>query len=173
MLSIIVAIALNNVIGKDGKLIWHLPTDLKRFKEITDGHTMIMGRKTFESLPGVLKGRKHVVLTSNTNYKVDHPDVEIIHSIDDIQKFVYTEEEFFVIGGGELYKKLLPFSDKLFITWVDKEFDGDTYFEEIPSGEFELIHEEDAIDEKSGIKINFANYERMEPVWTSRDLNRY
>lgn len=168
MLSIIVAIAINNVIGNNGKLIWHLPTDLKRFKKITDGSTMIMGRKTFESLPGVLPNRKHIVITTNEDYKVDNPNVEIIHSLDEIEKYIYTQEEYFVIGGGEIYKKLLPLTDKLYITWVDKEYEGDTHFSEIPSDEFDLISEEEAIDEKTGIKLVYVNYERMEPVWTEK-----
>lgn len=173
MLSIVVAIAVNNVIGKDGKLIWHLPTDLKRFKQITENGTMIMGRKTFESLPGVLKGRKHIVLTTNENFNPNHEDVSVIHDISEIDKYIYTEDEYFIIGGGEFYRIMLPYTDRLYITWIDKEYEGDTYFEEIPAEEFELIREEKAVDEKTGVKMTFADYERMEPVWISKESIHY
>lgn len=173
MLSIVVAIAINNVIGKDGTLIWHLPSDLKRFKQITMGGTMIMGRKTFESLPGVLPGRKHIVLTKDVDFNPNNENVEVIHNIEDIDKYIYSENEYFVVGGGSLYKTLLPYSDKLYITWIDKEYDGDTHFSEIPSGEFELISEEEVKDEKTGIEMNFAYYERTEPIWTSKEQSQY
>lgn len=169
MLSIIVAIALNNVIGKDGRLIWHMPTDLKRFKKITDNGTMIMGRKTFESLPGVLPGRKHIVLTSDLNYKVDSDMVEVIHDISEIDKYIYSEEEYFLVGGGELYRKLLPYTDRLYITWIGMEYEGDTYFSEINSDEYQLINEEEVADEKTGVKLTFADYERLEPIWSTRE----
>lgn len=162
MLSIIVAIAENNVIGKGGDLIWHLPKDLKHFKEITLGSTIIMGRKTFLSLHGVLPKRHHVVLTTNPEFKVDHPDVTIIHSVDEIKPYLDSEEEHFIIGGGSLFKQMLPFASRLYITWIGKSFDGDTYFPEIPSDEFDLVEEWQDVDDKTGIEMTFANYERIE-----------
>lgn len=162
MLSIIVAIAENNVIGKDGKLIWHIPRDLKHFKDTTDGSTIIMGRKTFESLPYVLPNRKHVVLTRNEDYVVDHPDVRIIHSLDEIEPYKEAEEESFIIGGGQLFRMMLPHASRLYITWIGKAYAGDTSFPEIPSDEFMLSEEWEDVDEKSGIQLNFANYDRVE-----------
>ena len=163
MLSMVVAIAENNVIGKDGTLIWHVAKDLKNFKRITVGATatMIMGRKTFESLGRVLPGRKHIVLTRNLDYKVDDPNVTIIHSYDEIKPYKESDEEYFVIGGGQLFHKLLPLTDRLYITWIGQSWPGDTYFPEIPSDEFSLTDEWTDVDEPSGIKLDFAIYDRM------------
>ena len=107
MLSIIVAVANNNVIGKDNKLIWHLPEDLKRFKALTTGHTIIMGRKTFESLGKVLPDRKHIVFTQNPDFKVNDNNVEIVHSLLQIQDLIEGEEEAFIIGGAMIYNFLM------------------------------------------------------------------
>ena len=109
MLSIIVAIAKNNVIGKDNKLIWHLPEDLKRFKRLTTGHNIIMGRKTFESLGRVLPNRKHIVLCNDMKLDINDENVEIVDSIDKLKQYEEAEEENFVIGGATIYKLLLPF----------------------------------------------------------------
>ena len=97
MLSIIVAKAKNDIIGKDNNLIWNLPEDLKRFKELTTGHTIIMGRKTFESLGRILPNRKHVILSKNPNYKIEKENVEVVHSVSELQKYIESEEENFVI----------------------------------------------------------------------------
>ncbi len=128
MLSLIVAKAENNVIGKDNKLLWHLPEDLKRFKNLTTGHTIIMGRKTFESLGRVLPNRKHVVFTQNPNFKVDDVNVKIVHSLSDIQEYVEDKNENFVIGGEKIYNLLMPYVNKMYITEIHKDFDGDTFF---------------------------------------------
>jgi len=131
MLSTIVAIAKNNVIGKDNKLIWHLPEDLKRFKNITSGKVIIMGRKTFESLGRVLPNRKHVVLCNDMEMNIDNENVEILNSIDKLDKYINSEEECFVIGGATIYKLLMPYVEKLYITRINQEFEGDVYFPEI------------------------------------------
>ncbi len=163
MLSMVVAIAENNVIGRDGTLIWHVPKDLKNFKEITMNGTatMIMGRKTFESLGRVLPGRKHIVLTRNMDYKVDHPDVKVIHTYEEIKPYQEADEEYYVIGGGQLFNDLLPHTDRLYITWIGQSWPGDTYFPEIPSGEFDLTDEWEDTDEATGIKLDFAIYDRV------------
>ena len=122
MLSIIVAISENNVIGKDNKLLWHLPEDLKRFKELTTGHTIIMGRKTFESLGGILPNRKHIVITRDTNYKVENNNVEIMNDIQEIDKYVNDNEENFVIGGAIIYSQLIKKAQKMYITKIYKKF---------------------------------------------------
>ena len=113
MLSIIVAVANNNVIGKDNKLIWHLPEDLKRFKALTTGHTIIMGRKTFESLGRVLPNRKHIVLCNDVNLNIENENVEVLSDISMLEKYINSAEENFVIGGATIYKLLLPKASKL------------------------------------------------------------
>ena len=131
MLSIIVAKAKNNIIGKENKLIWHLPEDLKHFKELTTGHTIIMGRKTFESLGRVLPNRKHVVFSQNPDFKIDDENVEIVHSMLQIQEYIENKEENFVIGGAMIYNLLMPYVTKMYVTQIDKEFEGDAFFPRI------------------------------------------
>lgn len=128
MLSIIVAKCKNNVIGRNNKLIWHLPEDLKRFKALTTGKTIIMGRKTFESLGRVLPNRKHIVLTRNSDFQIDSDMVEVVHEIDDLKKYIDSEEECFVIGGGLIYNMLMPYTSKIYATVINENFEGDTYF---------------------------------------------
>ncbi|KAI3350184.1 dihydrofolate reductase [Clostridium botulinum] len=163
MLSIIVAIAKNNVIGNDNKLIWHISEDLKRFKEITSGKTIVMGRKTFESLPGVLPNRKHIILTRDKNFKVNSECVEIIYDFDELlSKYKNSDTEVFIIGGGEIYKQLLPHTNKLYLTKINKDFDGDTYFPQINYDDFKVDYKSDIIiDEKSKLEYNFINLSRL------------
>lgn len=159
MLSTIVAIANNNVIGGDNKLLWHISEDLKRFKSITSNHTIIMGRKTFESLPGILPNRKHVVITRDKNYTVDSDMVEVVYSVDDlVSKYANSNEEAFIIGGGEIYKLTLPYVQKLYLTLVKKDFEGDTVFPTIDYSKWKVTFEsKDNYDEKSNIKFDFIN----------------
>ena len=158
MLSIIVAIAENNIIGGDNKLLWHIPEDLKRFKAITSGNTIIMGRKTFESLPGVLPNRKHVIITRDENYSVDNENVEVIHSLSEvINKYKNSSEPAFIIGGGEIYKQLIHNVDNLLLTKVFKSFDGDTSFPQIDLNEFAS---EILTCEKNGLQYQFIDLVR-------------
>ena len=122
MLSTIVAIANNNVIGKDNKLIWHLPEDLKRFKQITTGKNIIMGRKTFESLGRVLPNRKHIILCNDMEMDIDNENVEILDDISKLDKYINSDEENFVIGGATIYKLLMPYVNKLYITKINHDF---------------------------------------------------
>ena len=142
MLSIIVAVANNNVIGKDNKLIWHLPEDLKRFKALTTGHTIIMGRKTFESLGKVLPNRKHIVFSNNPDFKVNDENVEVVHSLLQIQEYIESEEEAFVIGGAMMYNFLMPYVSKMYVTEIEKEFEGDTFFPRIDDKKWKEISRE-------------------------------
>ena len=162
MLSIIVAIAENNIIGGDNKLLWHIPEDLKRFKAITSGNTIIMGRKTFESLPGVLPNRKHVIITRDENYSVDNENVEVIHSLSEvINKYKNSSEPAFIIGGGEIYKQLIPNVDNLLLTKVFKSFDGDTSFPQIDLNEFAVDFESEILTcEKNGLQYQFIDLVR-------------
>lgn len=159
MISIIVAVAENNIIGGDNNLLWHIPEDLKRFKEITSGNTIIMGRKTFESLPGVLPNRKHIIITRDKNYSVDNPNVEVIHSLSEvINKYKNTPETAFIIGGGEVYKQLIHSVDKIFLTKVYKSFNGDTTFPQIDFNEFNIEFESEILTcEKNGINYKFID----------------
>lgn len=159
MISIIVAIANDNVIGKDNKLIWHISEDLKRFKRITNNHKMIMGRKTFQSLPGVLPNREHIIITRDSNFNVDSNQVSICHDLDSlIKKYENSEEEVFIIGGAEIYTQFLPYAHKLYLTRINHNFDGDTYFPEINYDNFEIEStSEPIIDEKNNIEYKFIN----------------
>jgi len=161
MLSLIVATTKEGVIGKEGTLIWRIPTDLKYFKKMTMGKKMIMGRKTFESLPGILPGREHIVLTRKKDYKVPE-GVKLIHDFKDVDSYIDIEEEVFIIGGGEVFTHFLPMCRKLYITWVKKDFQGDTYFPVEEIEKFTEVERETVCDEMSGLELDFTVYERAE-----------
>lgn len=142
MLSLIVAKAKNNVIGKDNNLIWKLPNDLKRFKEKTIGHTIIMGRKTFESLGGILPDRKHIILSRNPDFNIDSDCVKVVHSLLELEEYMNDEEEHFVIGGAIIYNLLMPYCKKMYVTQLDKDFEGDTVFPRISDEQWEEVSRE-------------------------------
>ncbi|PKG43908.1 dihydrofolate reductase, partial [Psychroflexus sp. MES1-P1E] len=139
-ITLIAAAAENNALGKDNDLIWRLPDDFKRFKALTSYHHIIMGRKTFESFPKPLPNRKHVVITRQENYK--NETIEVVHSLEEAIQFSSTEEEIFIIGGGEIYKQALPFADKIELTRVHGEFEADTFFPEIDEKKWDLVNSE-------------------------------
>lgn len=139
-LTIIAAVSINNVIGNNNKLIWKLSNDLKRFKNLTTNHSVIMGRKTFESLPNPLPDRDNIVITRDTNYS--KPNIQVCSSIEDAINLTNTDTQPFIIGGGEIYSQTINIVDKIELTRVHEEFDGDAYFPEIPLDIFELINEE-------------------------------
>ena len=139
-LTIIAAVSINNVIGNNNKLIWKLSNDLKRFRNLTTNHSVIMGRKTFESLPNPLPDRNNIVITRDTNYS--KPNIQVCSSIEDAINLTKTDTQPFIIGGGEIYSQTINIVDKIELTRVHKEFDGDAYFPEIPLDIFELINEE-------------------------------
>ena len=159
MLSIIVKKKKNNVIGKENKLLWHLPEDLKKFKELTTGHVIIMGRKTFESLGKILPDRKHVVFTNNPDFKVDNENVEIVYSMLQIQEYIENDEENFVIGGAMIYNLLMQYVNKMYVTEIDKEFEGDAFFPKIDLDVWkEVSRKQGNTDEKT--KYDFVIYEK-------------
>ncbi len=161
MLSIIVAKAKNNTIGKDNKLLWNIPDDLKRFKELTTNHNIIMGRKTFESIGRILPNRKHIVFSQNPDFKVNNENVEIVHSMLQIQQYIEDENENFVIGGAMIYNLLMPYVTKMYVTEIDKEFEGDTFFPRINSDIWEEIsREEGPEDSKNNFKYEYVTYKR-------------
>lgn len=148
MLSISVAVANNNIIGGNNQLLWNIPEDLKRFKKNTINKTIIMGRKTFESLPGILPQRMHIVLTKDTKYKIDSKNVLIVHSLDEILTSYYnSKEEAFIIGGGQLYNSTIDYCNKIYLTKIYKDFNGDTYFPTINYSSWDILY-------SSNIKTN-------------------
>jgi dihydrofolate reductase len=141
-ISIIVAIAQNNAIGKNNDLLWHLPEDLKRFKKLTTGHTIVMGKKTFESLPHrPLPNRRSIVITDMPKEKID--GCEMAYSIEEAIDKCDPEKENFIIGGGSVYSQFLPFANKLYITKVFKDFEADIFFPEINYDDWDLLSRED------------------------------
>ena len=162
MLSIIVAKAKNNIIGKDNSLIWHLPEDLKRFKELTTGHTIIMGRKTFESLGRVLPNRKHIVFSQNPDFKVNDENVEIVHSMLQIQQYIESEEETFVIGGAMIYNLLMPHVTKMYVTQINQDFEGDAFFPRIDAEKWEIVNQEKGLqDENNKLDYEYITYRKI------------
>ncbi len=160
MLSIIVAKSINNAIGKDNKLLWKIPDDMKRFKEITTGHTVIMGRKTFESIGKVLPNRLNIILTRDPNYKIDDPNVKILGGVSDLEKYINDENENFVIGGAQIYSILMPKCQKLYVTQVDKDFVGDTYFPVIRENEWEVTEKTEGPKDENDFKYEYITYKR-------------
>ena len=160
MLSIIVAKSINNAIGKDNKLLWKIPDDMKRFKEITTGHTVIMGRKTFESIGKVLPNRLNIILTRDPNYKIDDPNVKILGGVSDLEEYINDENENFVIGGAQIYSILMPKCQKLYVTQVDKDFVGDTYFPVIRENEWEVSEKTEGPKDENDFKYEYITYER-------------
>jgi len=162
MLSIIVAKAKNNIIGKDNALIWHLPEDLKRFKRLTTGHTIIMGRKTFESLGRILPNRHHIILCNDAEMHVDDENVEILEDISMLGKYVKDTEEHFVIGGATMYRLLMPMCSKMYITEIDKEFDGDVSFPEIDLNEWKVTQREKGPEDgENSFEYEYVTYEKI------------
>lgn len=159
MISFIFAMDRNNLIGKDNDLPWHLPEDLKHFKKITNGKTIVMGRKTFQSLPGILSNRYHVVLT-RSDMQIRSPFVRCFNSVEEILD-KYKEEELFVIGGAEIFNLFMPYVDKMFVTYIDNEFEGDVHFPSINDNEWELLSSEKGLkDEKNPYEYYFRIYNR-------------
>lgn len=162
MLSIIVAKAKNNIIGKGNQLIWHLPEDLKRFKQLTTGHTIIMGRKTFESLGKVLPERKHIVFSQNPDFKIHDENVQVVHSMLEIQEYIENKEENFVIGGAMIYNLLMPYVTKMYVTEIAQDFEGDAFFPRIDTNIWREVSREKGIkDEKNALDYEYAVYERI------------
>ncbi len=159
-ISIIVAVARNWAIGKDNKLLWHISKDLKRFKKITEGHQVIMGKKTFESLPNApLPNRTNIVISDN---ETDcYEGCKTVYSIEEAIELCDEKEESFVIGGGSIYRQFLPYANKLYLTLVHKDFEADTFFPEIDLNNWNLMEKEDINnDPQNDFKYSFLIFER-------------
>ena len=145
-ISIIVAIAQNHAIGKDNLLLWHIPADLKRFKKLTTGHTIVMGKRTFESLPiRPLPNRRSVVITDIPGEEID--GCTMAYSIADAISKMDEDKENFIIGGGSVYRQFLPLADQLYLTIVTKDFEADTFLE-IDLQDWKTIEREDHLEEE-------------------------
>jgi len=162
-ISIIVATSLNNAIGKNNQLLWHLPADLKFFKATTMGCPVIMGRKTFQSIGRALPGRKNVVITRDNNFNANKQfDAVVASSIDEALIKMHAEKEVFIIGGGEIYNQTIGIADFIYRTVVNTNIDGDVYFSEINRNEFNLVWEErHDSDEKNGFDYTYQKFERI------------
>jgi len=157
MLSIIVAMDDNRLIGKDNGLPWRLPADLQYFKQVTMGHTVVMGRKTFESIGRALPGRRNLVLTRNEAYQAQ--GCTVIHSLDEIDSA--PEEEVFVIGGAEIFREMLPRVDRLYLTRIHAAFEGDAYFPEVDESKWRLISTESGVvDEENPYPYEYLVFEQ-------------
>jgi dihydrofolate reductase len=142
MISIIVAIAENMAIGKNNDLLWHIPADLKRFKLITSGHPVIMGKRTWESLPRrPLPNRRNIVITDQAGEMIE--GAEMAYSIEEAIALCKPEDENFIIGGASVYRQFLPHADRLYLTFVHKAFEADVFFPEIDFSQWKLISKEE------------------------------
>jgi dihydrofolate reductase len=160
MISLIAAMDQNRLIGQNNDLPWRLPADLAYFKKVTMGQTIVMGRKTFESIGKPLPGRENVVVTSQEDYQAD--GVSIVHSIEELLQLNKDGEELFVIGGAHLYEQTLPQADRLYLTEIQEEFEGDAYFPALDKREWELISKTEGIkDEKNPYLYFFTVYDRI------------
>tara|TARA_B000000441_G_scaffold96411_1_gene67071 strand:- start:236 stop:736 length:501 start_codon:yes stop_codon:yes gene_type:complete len=157
-ITIIVAAAENDAIGINNDLIWSLPNDLKRFKKLTSGHCIIMGRKTFDSFPGLLPNRKHIVISKKTDSYFPK-EVCVVNNFKDAIKATNEDENPYVIGGGQIYKLAIEISDKIEITRVHEKFEADTFFPKISENKWELINEEfNEKDEKHKFSYTYKTY---------------
>jgi dihydrofolate reductase len=157
-ISIIVAYAANRVIGKDGKMPWHLSEDLKRFRRLTMGHHIVMGRKTWESIGTLLPGRKHIIISRRPGYQVR--GARVVDSIDAAIAAAGDDSEIFIIGGGEIFDATLAIADRIEATEIKRDFDGDTFFPEIAIGEWQETARESREDAASGLRYCFVTLER-------------
>lgn len=166
MITLIAAAGLQNELGKDNELLWHLPNDFKHFKTLTAGHYIIMGRKTFESLPGILPNRAHVVISRQTDFSPE--GVLVVGSLDAALSIVPNAEDVFVIGGGEIYQQALAFAHRIELTRVAAQLQADTFFPEIKAAEWDLVQEEcHAADERHAYAYCFQRFEKRTPSFTT------
>jgi dihydrofolate reductase len=163
--SIIAAVAENGVIGRDGKLPWRLSADLRRFKQLTMGHTIIMGRRTWESIGRPLPGRRMIVVSRQPGYQADARGIDVARSLDEALRraAALADDEAFVIGGAELYKESLPRSDRLYYTSVRANLPGDAYFPDVDWSRWRLVESLDSpADEQNDLPSTFQVFDRQE-----------
>ena len=157
-ITIIVAAAENDAIGKNNDLIWSLPDDLKRFKRLTSGHCIIMGRKTFDSFPGLLPNRKHIVISKKSKSYFPE-EVIVVNNFEEAIKATNEDENPFIIGGGQIYNIAIKYSDTIELTRVHEEFEADTFFPKINEDKWQLVNEEKhEIDERHKYSFSYKTY---------------
>lgn len=160
MLSIIAAIGQNNALGKDNQLIWHLPADLKRFKKVTTGHHVIMGRKTFESLGKPLPNRTTIIISRDKNYHAD--GCITVNSLTEAIKAAQNDDNPYILGGAEIYKQSMDIADVLDLTFVHQAFEADVYFPKIDKNIWkETFRENHFKDVRNKFDFSFVKYERI------------
>lgn len=160
MIIMIAAVAENNALGKNNELVWHLPNDFKRFKSLTTGHHIIMGRKTFESFPKPLPNRTHVIITRQKDY--NPKDCIVVDSIEKALAVCPENETSFIIGGGEIYNLAIPYADKLEITKVHHNFEADAFFPEIDSNDWKEVQTEfNPIDDKHQFAYTYQTFVKV------------
>lgn len=159
-ISLIAAHGKNREIGLDNKLLWHISEDLKRFKRITSGHTVIMGRLTFESIGSKpLSGRRNIIMSRSLNR--DYPGVEVVRSLNEALDRVQEEEEVFILGGAEIYRQFIPYADLLYLTIVDKSYKADSYFPEYSPEDWKITEHIDVKDDPQvGVNFSFVTLQR-------------
>jgi dihydrofolate reductase len=160
MISLIVAVARNGVIGRKGDLPWHLPKDLRRFKALTMGHHLVVGRKTWQEVGRPLPGRVMVVVTRDPGYRPD--GVIVVHSLEEALQVAQGDDEVFIAGGGEIYRQALPLVDRMYVTRIHAEVAGDTTFPEVDLTAWRLVERADLeADEKHEYPFTFEVYDRV------------
>ena len=158
IVSMVVAIAENNAIGKNNQLLWYLPADLKHFRVITTGHTVIMGRKTYDSVGKPLPNRRNIIITRQD---MTIEGCEVVKSIEEALALSSSEEEVFIVGGAEIYKQSMHLTDRIYLTIVHQKFDGDSFFPEIEDAEWQETERADyEPDEKNKLPYSFITLER-------------
>ncbi|MEW8505655.1 MAG: type 3 dihydrofolate reductase [Candidatus Thiodiazotropha sp.] len=160
LISLIAAVATNGVIGVDNSLPWRLPADLKHFKSLTMGKPIVMGRRTWESLPGVLPGRRHIVVSRNRDYRAT--GCELVHSVDEALQLAGEVAEIMIVGGGGLYRQMLPRADRLYLTLVEADVEGDAHFPEFDGSQWhEVSREYHAADDRNPFAYSFVVLNRV------------
>ena len=158
-ITLVAAIASNNVIGKENSLPWNIPEDLKRFKQMTSGHTILMGRKTFDSIGRPLPNRQNIVMTKDENFEQE--GIKVVNDFDEALELIKeSNEDVFVIGGSKIYELFEPVANSLAITRILKDFEGDAFFPDINWDLWQIEKEENFFDEKSNIECKLIEYSK-------------
>ena len=158
-ITLVAAIASNNVIGKENSLPWNIPEDLKRFKQMTSGHTILMGRKTFDSIGRPLPNRQNIVMTKDKNFEQE--GIKVVNDFDEALELIKeSNEDVFVIGGSKIYELFEPVANSLAITRILKDFEGDAFFPNINWDLWQIEKEENFFDEKSNIECKLIEYSK-------------
>ena len=156
IISLIAALGKNRVIGNENKLIWNIPEDMKHFRQLTSGKSIIMGRKTFESIGKPLPNRTNIIITRDKTYRAD--GCVVVHSSEEALSAAKGSEEIMVIGGAQIYAEFLPRAHRMYLTLIDHDFEGDAYFPKYNDGKWKIIHKEDHEDD--GLNYSFVDLER-------------